>query len=76
MNGKEIDYFPANIYDVEKCKPVYKDFKGWEKINRNAKRFSDLSKEVKDYLKFIEKELETPITLVSIGPGRNETIEI
>jgi len=76
LSGEEIDYFPANINDVEKCKPVYKEFKGWEKINRDAKNFSDLSKEVKDYLKFIEKKLETPIVLVSIGPGRNETIEI
>jgi adenylosuccinate synthase len=76
LNGKEIDYFPANINHVEKCKPIYKEFKGWKKINRDAKNFSDLSKEVADYLKFIEKELETPIALVSIGPGRNETLEI
>jgi adenylosuccinate synthase len=76
LNGKEIDYFPANINHVEKCKPVYKEFKGWDKINRNALTFSDLSKEAINYLKFIEKELETPIALISIGPGRNETIEI
>jgi adenylosuccinate synthase len=76
LNGKEIDFFPANINDVKKCKPVYKEFKGWEKINKDAKSVSDLSKEVKDYLKFIEKELDTAIALVSIGPGRNETIEI
>ena len=76
LNGKEIDYFPANISDVKNCKPVYKEFKGWEKINKDAKNFSDLSNEVKDYLGFIEKKLETPIALVSIGPGRNETIEI
>jgi adenylosuccinate synthase len=76
LNEKEIDYFPADINHVKKCKPIYKEFKGWEKINRNAKNFSDLSKEVKDYLKFIEKELGIPYTLVSIGPGRSETIEI
>lgn len=76
LNGKEIDYFPADINHVKKCKPIYKEFKGWEKINRDAKNFSDLSKEVKDYLKFIEKELGIPYALVSIGPGRNETIEI
>ena len=76
MNGKEIDYFPANINDVKNCKPVYKEFEGWEKINKDAKNFSDLSNEVKGYLGFIEKKLEIPIALVSIGPGRNETIEI
>ncbi|MDH7506493.1 MAG: adenylosuccinate synthase [Candidatus Thermoplasmatota archaeon] len=76
LNGKKIDYLPADVYDFEKCKPVYKEFKGWEKINKDAKSFSDLPIEVKNYLTFIEKELETPICLVSIGPGRNETIEI
>jgi len=76
LNGKEIDYFPADINIVEKCKPVYKEFKGWEKINTGAKNFSDLPKEVKDYLKFIENQLKIPFALVSIGPGRNETIEI
>ncbi len=76
LNGKEIDYFPADINHVKKCKPIYKEFKGWEKIKSDAKNFSELSKQVRDYLNFIEKELETPIALVSIGPSRNETIEI
>ena len=76
FSGKEIEYFPADINHVKKCKPIYKEFKGWEKIKSDAKNFSELSEQVKDYLNFIEKELETPIGLVSIGPGRNETIEI
>ncbi len=76
INGKEIDYFPADIEDVKKCKPVYKTFKGWKKIDRNCKSFYDLPKEAQDYLKFIEKEIKTPIFIVSIGPGRSETIEI
>jgi len=76
LNGKVIDYFPADINQVEKCKPIYKDFRGWEKIDKDSKKFSDLSKEVKDYLDFIEKELGVPYALISIGPGRNETIEI
>jgi len=76
LNGKEIDYFPANIEDVKKCKPVYKKFNGWEKIDSSSKKISDLPKEAREYLKFIEKELKIPFALVSIGPGRNETIEV
>jgi adenylosuccinate synthase len=75
LEDKEIDYFPADIEDVKKCKPVYKEFKGWKEINKNSKKLSDLPKEAQEYLKFIEKELQTPIMLVSIGPGRKETIE-
>jgi len=76
LNKKKIDFFPANIEDVEKCKPIYKEFKGWNTIDKDAKKRSDLPKEAQKYLKFIEKELQIPITLVSIGPGRKETIEV
>jgi adenylosuccinate synthase len=76
LNGKEIDYFPANIEDVKNCKPVYKEFNGWKKIDGSSKKISDLPKEAREYLNFIEKELKIPFALVSVGPGRNETIEV
>jgi adenylosuccinate synthase len=55
---------------------VYKEFKGWETIDQNTKTFEELPKEAQTYLKFIEKEAGVPISLVSIGPGRTETIEV
>jgi len=76
LNGKKIDYFPARIEDVSNCKPVYKTFKGWTTMDRSSAKFSDLPKEAQAYLRFIEKETDVPIRLVSIGPGRNETIEV
>ncbi len=76
INDKKIDYFPANIHDVEKCRPVYKEFKGWKSIDPNLNSFSDLPTESKKYIKFIEDKLKTPVSLVSIGPGRKETIKI
>lgn len=76
LNGKKIDYFPANIEDVKQCKPIYKEFKGWNEIDKNSSKFSDIPKEAQEYLHFIEKELQVPITVISIGPGRRETIEI
>ena len=76
LNGRKIDFFPANIEDVQKCKPIYKEFEGWGKIDKDAEKISDLPKEAQKYLKFIEKELQIPITLISIGPGRTETIEV
>ncbi|MEA2055375.1 MAG: adenylosuccinate synthetase, partial [Candidatus Thermoplasmatota archaeon] len=76
IDGKKIDYFPASIEDVKKCKPIYEKFVGWKKINNNSKKISDLPKDAQDYLKFIEEKLETPISIVSIGPDRKETIEI
>ena len=76
LKGKKIDYFPANIDDVAACKPVYKTFNGWDVIGPKASSFVDLPNEAQTYLRFIEKETTVPIALVSIGPGRSETIEI
>ena len=76
LDRKEIDYFPANINDVEKCKPVYEELKGWESIDKDACKISDLPKEAREYLKFIENKLGIPYALISIGPGRTETIEV
>ncbi len=76
LDEREIDFFPANIEDVQKCKPIYKEFEGWDMIDKDAKKRSDLPLEAQKYLQFIEKELQIPITLISIGPGRKETIEV
>ena len=76
LEGKRIDYQPANIDTLTACKPVYKEFKGWEQIDPIIKTFEELPKEAQIYLKFIERETGVPIQLVSIGPGRTETIEI
>jgi len=76
LNDRKIDFFPANIEDVQKCKPIYKEFEGWEEIDKDVEKISDLPEEARKYLKFIEKELQIPVTLISIGPGRTETIEV
>jgi len=75
LNNKKIDYFPASIEDVKKCKPIYKLLNGWDKIDSKSSRLADLPNEAQDYLRFIEREVKLPIMLVSIGPGRTETIE-
>lgn len=76
LNGEKIDYFPANIFDVEKCKPIYKEFEGWDEFDSSPSKVSDLPKTAQEYIKFIEKETKTPISIVSIGPARAETIEV
>jgi len=72
LNGKKIDFFPANIEQVAKCKPFYEEFEGWDKINTNSTKIVDLPENAQTYLKFIEGELKTPIAVVSIGPGRKK----
>ena len=71
--GKEITHFPFNI-EPENLEPIYTEVKGWKEDLTRMKDASSLPKEFNDYVDFLEKELETPITIVSVGPDRKQTI--
>ena len=71
--GSEIEHLPYNI-EPENVSPVYKDFKGWEADLTGMTTYDELPKELKAYIEFIEKELEVPIQIVSVGPDRKQTI--
>src|SRR3989339_1644724 len=72
LNGKPIDYMPYEIN--EPLVPVYKEMKGWEKDITKCKNFSELPKEFIEYLKYIEMEVKVPVTIISVGPGRDQII--
>ncbi|MBZ9651211.1 adenylosuccinate synthase [Psychroflexus montanilacus] len=72
-NGKEIQHLPYNI-EEENLEPVYKEFKGWKEDISKHSSFDSLPQALKDYVKFIEDELNVPIKIVSVGPDRKETI--
>ncbi len=74
-NGKKIDYLPYNI-DPKYLQPVYTTVKGWSVDLTGVTDKGKLPKELMDYIKFIEKETETPITIVSVGPDRTQTIRM
>ena len=75
LNGKKIEYLPANITDLKNCIPEYVEFDGWNDFDKKCKSFSELPNNAKKYIKFIEDKLQTPIKIISIGPGREETIK-
>ena len=54
--------------------PIYVELKGWNKDISNCKVFDELPKEAKDYIAFIQLETNVPITIVSVGPDRLQTI--
>ena len=72
QKGKTIDYFPYNIeHDIE---PVYKELPGWKTDMTKFTSEDQFPKTFKDYIEFLEAELETPIKIISIGPDREQTI--
>ncbi|MBZ9631333.1 adenylosuccinate synthase [Salegentibacter sp. LM13S] len=72
--GKEIHHLPYNI-EPENVTPVYTEIKGWAADLTGMTKADELPKELIDYVEFLEKELEIPIKVVSVGPDRKQTIE-
>jgi adenylosuccinate synthase len=64
--------FPTEIN--EKIQPVFKEFKGWKQTLSANNTYQDLPEAFKAYVDFIEKETGVPISIVSTGPDRNQTI--
>ncbi len=60
--------------EYDKNKPVYKKFKGWLSSTEGITEYSDLPKEAKDYIEFIEDYIECNISIISTGPSRDQTI--
>ena len=71
LDGNKIDYLPFE--DNENLTPVYKELKGWEKDLMHISSLYEAPQEVHDYISYLEKELETPISIVSVGPDRKQT---
>jgi len=76
LEGKVIDYFPASLEDVAKCVPVYEEFDGWDESIEDARCYEDIPANAKKYLKRIEELTGTKISIVSVGPRRDQTMEI
>ncbi|WP_313152689.1 adenylosuccinate synthase [Lacrimispora sp.] len=73
IDGKVTKDFPTTV-ELNKAKPIYTTLPGWKCEIRGIKNYEDLPENCRNYIEFIEKELETPITMVSNGPGRDEII--
>ena len=71
--GEVITHFPYNI-EPENLEPIYIGFDGWSEDITKVTDFDNLPEELKEYIEFIEEQLETPIKIVSVGPDRTQTI--
>ena len=74
IDGVETRDFPYSI-EEENVKPVYVTLPGWKTDMTKMKSEDEFPAAFKDYIAFLERELATPITIVSIGPDRTQTIE-
>ena len=72
-NGEEIQHLPYNI-EAENVEPVYTEMKGWEEDLTGMTDVNEFPAALNDYIHFLENELKVPISIVSVGPDRKQTI--
>ena len=71
---KFVNEFPASSKVMQGAQPVYEEMQGWEAPLDNVRKFSDLPKAAQKYVRRIEEVVGSEIILVSVGPGREQTI--
>jgi len=74
LDGKEIFDFPTDHETLSRVKPVLTPMKGWMASNADARNFEEMRPAAKQFVEFLENELEVPVTFISVGPARNETV--
>ena len=76
VNGENILEMPASLSQYRIAKPVYESLSGWDNLPDKIweKGFNALPETLKDYIKFVEDQVDCPIKLISVGPQRHETI--
>lgn len=72
VGGERIDYFPFETN--EQITPIYKEFRGWHTDINSIRRYEDFPQELKTYVEFIEHETGVPVSIISVGPDREETV--
>ncbi len=76
LNGKTLKSYPTDVQRLSEVIPVYKTFKGWNSDISGCRSYSDLPSEAKEYLGFIANHTGIKITIISVGPKREQTFFI
>ena len=72
--GKRIEHIPAKLSTLKGCRPVYEEIDGWKEDISGARSFEELPRNSRAYIKRVEECVGVPVSIISVGPGREETI--
>jgi len=76
LDGQRITEYPVSPGELARCKPIYETLNGWPEDLTVAKSLKDLPRYAQEYIQFIGKSVAVPIDVVSVGPGRDQTLWI
>lgn len=74
LDGEMVTEYPTSPGDLAKAKPVYETLPGWKEDLSQARSLRDLPRTAQDYIHYIQSNVQTPIDVVSVGPGREDTL--
>jgi len=76
LDGQVIDYFPSQSETVERCRPIYETFAGWDESLTDARGWADLPSNAQAYVRRLEVLLEAPVQLIGVGEAREEIVQL
>lgn len=74
LDGKKIDYYPASLKELERCKPIYEELPGWDEDITKVTKLEDLPENARHFLSRVSELVGVPLVTVSVGPDREQTI--
>lgn len=75
LDGEQIKYIPSDNEKLERCEPVYELLPGWDEDVTGARTLADLPPNAVNYVNFVAQTVRTSVTMISVGPERDQVIE-
>ena len=73
-DGRNVPELPGHLADLERCRPVYRTLPAWDADLTKARSWADLPEAAREYVRFLGEQLRVPVSIVSVGPDREQTI--
>ena len=73
LDGERIDYYPASLEQLKRCKPIYEELPGWEEDITGCRSLDDLPENARNYVRRVGELVGVRISTFSVGPGREQT---
>jgi len=76
IDGKKVVDFPMTLEEVARAEPIYQSYPGWKEDLTGVREWDDLPGNARRYVEAVSAQIEVPIAFISIGPGRDQTINV
>lgn len=74
LHGRRVDHFPADLDLIAQCQPIFETLPGWQEDVTEAREWDDLPENAQKYVSFVAEQLNTRVTMASVGPKRAQIV--